>query len=270
MKTKIEFITPKLAEKLLSRNCINRPVKKTTVDYYSDIIKRGQWELNGESIKISKEGILLDGQHRLMAIVKSGIGIKTVIVEGLDSSTFDTIDQGVARSTSDLFYVEGIKNSSKMSSIISRYYILSDSKQIGNSGANFKKLRLTKRDYINEYKNNEVLWDDICKNASQCYKKVKLITLSEIGGYMAFMIIIKKHNKENVYSFFRQLFFNENIENITIITLREKLINNAIGKYKLTGLCRHNLISTAWNCYIKGKELKRINVNDFDSYIELL
>ena len=58
MKTKIEFITPKLAEKLLSKNCINRPVKKTTVDYYSDIIKRGQWELNGESIKISKEGIL--------------------------------------------------------------------------------------------------------------------------------------------------------------------------------------------------------------------
>jgi len=51
---------------------------------------------------------------------------------------------------------------------------------------------------------------------------------------MAFMIIIKKHNKENVYSFFRQLFFNENIENITITTLKEKLINNAIGKYKLT------------------------------------
>lgn len=36
MKTRIELVTPKLAEKLLSKNCINRPVKKLTVDFYAE------------------------------------------------------------------------------------------------------------------------------------------------------------------------------------------------------------------------------------------
>lgn len=270
MKTKIEFITPKLAEKLLSKNCINRPVKKNTVDYYSDIIKRGQWELNGESIKISKEGILLDGQHRLMAIVKSGIGIKTVIVEGLDSNTFDTIDQGVARTTSDLFNMQGIVNATTISSILCKYNMISNNTSSGLTSNSYKRLNLTKRDYINEYKKNEVLWDEICRNSKQYYRKMKLLSKSEIGGYMGTLIINKGHDPEKVYNFFRQLFYEITPENETINALKEVLINNAISKFKFNAIYRHNLIAKTWNYYIYGKNVKKIIAKDFDKYIELL
>ena len=270
MKTRIELVTPKLAEKLLSKNCINRPVKKLTVDFYADIIKKGQWELNGESIKISKEGILLDGQHRLMAIVKSGIPIRTVIVEGLDSSTFDTIDQGVSRTTSDLFNVQGISNATTMSSILCRYNMISNNTSYGLTSGSYKRLNLTKRDYNNEYKKNEFLWDEICRNSKQYYRKMKLLSKSEIGGYMGALIINKGHDPEKVYNFFKQLFYEINPENDTINALKEILINNAISKFKFKAVYKHNLIAKTWNYYISDKSVKKLITKDFDKYIELL
>ena len=74
---KVETITPKLAEKWMEANKNNRPLRRSLVGRYAGAIRRGQWELNGESIKFDEDGVLFDGQHRLAAVVEANKPIKS-------------------------------------------------------------------------------------------------------------------------------------------------------------------------------------------------
>lgn len=96
-------ITPEIAQFLLDHhNKHNRPVKATRIDQYAMELKLGLWKYNGERILFDSDGQLLSGQHRLLAIVKSGVSMKVDIKFGLDPGVRDTIDTGAVRSTTDV------------------------------------------------------------------------------------------------------------------------------------------------------------------------
>ena len=122
MEITTETITPEQAERFLVRNKSNRPISKTLVTNYSKAISRGEWELNGDAIRIAKDGELLDGQHRLLAIVKSGCSIKTLLVTGLDQIVFDTIDRGKSRTVADILAINGEVNYGALASVLMMVY----------------------------------------------------------------------------------------------------------------------------------------------------
>ena len=55
-------------------------------------IRTGKWQFNGDTIKVAKTGDVLDGQHRLWAVIEANMPIKTIIVYGIDKDAFSTID----------------------------------------------------------------------------------------------------------------------------------------------------------------------------------
>ena len=78
MTMNYELITPKRAEILLKSNTENRHISHGTVEAYSNDMIAGNWDESvGAAISIDEDGTLRDGQHRLMAIVESGISIHT-------------------------------------------------------------------------------------------------------------------------------------------------------------------------------------------------
>jgi hypothetical protein len=101
MKATLKVITPKDAEKLLGRNTINRSVRSRRVDQYAKQIKDGQWRVTGEAIKVANDGTLLDGQHRLLAVIKAGIPAEFFVVDGLDPEVFKVLDSGLSRTNGD-------------------------------------------------------------------------------------------------------------------------------------------------------------------------
>jgi hypothetical protein len=107
---KVVNITPEIARTWLDSNVHNRPVRETTIRRYVEAMKSGHWELNGETIKFSEKGVLLDGQHRLRAIVQSGVAIQSYVIHDLPSRVFDTIDTGANRSIGDLLALQGEQN----------------------------------------------------------------------------------------------------------------------------------------------------------------
>jgi hypothetical protein len=76
-------LTPEIAEFLIGRNTSNRQVNKPTLERYVRDIKAG-WKHNGDTIKISIDVILLDGQHRCLAVIETGISIEAAISYGLE------------------------------------------------------------------------------------------------------------------------------------------------------------------------------------------
>jgi len=118
IKTRIELITPERARCILNQNTANRPLVKRNLENLKLAIKTGQWKMNGDTIRITKDGDLLDGQHRLMAIVETGIACESLIIEGLCNDVFTTIDQGAVRTLGHMMALGGTKNYTATASII--------------------------------------------------------------------------------------------------------------------------------------------------------
>src|SRR5690625_2666804 len=83
IRVNVVTITPQLAEQLLGKNPNNRKISRTNYNTVRRAIEHGEWELNGEAIKLSQDGTVLDGQHRLMAVRDTGISIQSLLIEGL-------------------------------------------------------------------------------------------------------------------------------------------------------------------------------------------
>jgi hypothetical protein len=99
-------LTPELAELLLQRNEANRPVRRGALSRYKADVVVGAWELNGEALKVSEDGLLNDGQHRCMAVIETGASIHTYITFGLERATRMTLDQGDSRTSGDYLQME--------------------------------------------------------------------------------------------------------------------------------------------------------------------
>ena len=106
----VRRFTPKQAQKLLDKSeemandgtaLRNRPVNSHRVHRYSEMMRDGQWKMTGEPIQIHSDGYLLNGQHRLHAMVDAGIELDIVVVENVDDDSFRVMDTGMARRPSD-------------------------------------------------------------------------------------------------------------------------------------------------------------------------
>lgn len=106
---KLEDITPDVARDYLDKNTNNRPCPKRTVTRLVLALVNGEWEVNGETIKFDRNGTLIDGQTRLMAVIESGVTIRTWVLRGLEPNSFDTIDQGRSRSIAHVLARNGHK-----------------------------------------------------------------------------------------------------------------------------------------------------------------
>lgn len=104
MRTKMtmtyEFISPEKAANLLETNSNNRKLSEGTVEAYTNDIINHNWdETVGSAISIDENGILRDGQHRLTAIVRAGVGIHTWVCR--NASSDGIYDNNRKRSNSD-------------------------------------------------------------------------------------------------------------------------------------------------------------------------
>lgn len=94
-------ITPEVAADMLRRNTKNRRPNQRTVDRYSISMTAHEWWMNGEPIIFSAEGELLNGQHRLLACVRSGVAFDALVVRGIEPDAFKTMDNVRPRSSAD-------------------------------------------------------------------------------------------------------------------------------------------------------------------------
>lgn len=120
MHTKIETITPAIAEKYLKHNKSNRPLKPGKVSQYATEMRNNRWGLTHQGIGFYANGDLKDGQHRLNAVIESGVSIEINVTRGIPETvagnpeifTMDVIDAGRPRSVADMLSLNHqVKNS---------------------------------------------------------------------------------------------------------------------------------------------------------------
>lgn len=99
-------ITPDMARQWLERNIGNRPKYLSHVKKLETAIRAGKWKMTGDAIRFSETGKMIDGQHRLQAILDSGMSVPCVVMRELGDDIFDVIDSGKMRGKSDILHIE--------------------------------------------------------------------------------------------------------------------------------------------------------------------
>ena len=105
-------VTPELASRWLGANVHNRNIRPKDVARYARDMAAGDWKVTGDAIKFSRSQILLDGQHRLHAVIKSGVTVPMFIATDIDEEAQSVMDTGSRRTAGDMLHLTGYKHAS--------------------------------------------------------------------------------------------------------------------------------------------------------------
>ncbi len=112
-------VTPAQAREWLKHNTRNRLLSPTTVAGYVDEMKSGRWRLVGDAITFNTQGELINGQHRLTAVVESNVICAFWVVFDADDAAKSLIDLGRARTVPDTLRMDfGIERARMMTGAI--------------------------------------------------------------------------------------------------------------------------------------------------------
>ena len=115
---KLESITPELATEWLTKNTSNRGLRDQAVLQYARDMLMDRWLLTGETIKFDTEGKLLDGQHRLEAIVKCNRTVPMFVARGLEPDAQKVMDTNLKRTTGDMLKLQGFTNHMTLAAVV--------------------------------------------------------------------------------------------------------------------------------------------------------
>lgn len=226
-------------EYILESNTENRNLNDRLVDHYAKIMSQaGRWVINGECIKISKTGKLLDGQHRLHGAHKSNCKPSLTVCFGLDDNAFKTLDTGRTRSPGDILHMAGYKNWNNLAAIM-RYMLIYQADESWQSSS----FIFSPQDILDGVKR----WPEF-ENIIIPSRKLSFIFSSSIAGF--FMYLARSIDEDMFWDFFQKLESGEKLKkSSSILQFRELML-----KYRAQNLAldkRHllaNLIE-AWNHY---------------------
>ena len=198
MTMSYELITPEIAMSLLENNDNNRSISKGTVLAYANDMLAGNWdERVGEAISIDENGILRNGQHRLSAVVQSGVSIRTWVCRNVSSDGI--YDNNRKRSTSDqitIIYpgIEPVYSSTR--------YIAVARALITHSDKGYKRRTVTPKEIIDFTNAHKSDLDGFFLNIPQGTTSKLSIAIVHLALFVAYMNGIDMEDILNFYDVF--------------------------------------------------------------------
>lgn len=253
MKTETILITPNFAKQILLRADHNRRTKEQKVKLYCRQMKNGEWKTNtGESIKFDINGSLIDGKHRLTALVMADVAIEFLVISDLSPDVFSVLDTGSTRNGCDTFKIVGIKNENIMPSIIAFNNMLN----IGAVNKDIKAYqRLTNSELLNVYNSDEIFWQSVARNTINWYNGFgKILATSAIGGFYSHFY---SKNPIDALNFMNQLCYGTD-SCVIVNNLRTKLLNDRLSTKKLPLSFRNVLVIKAWNIFRTKRNITQL------------
>lgn len=253
----IHTIYPELAGWILDNvNGINRPRSSKKVSEYVDALEKDRWPVTGATMVFSKQGYLLDGQHRLQACKIANKPIRTFVVFGIDAGAFTMIDIGRKRTNMDAFHIEHVPNP-KVSAKAVRWLHIFQTDPI-NRG-----LQITNDDAIRIYRDdkkiNRRLLDECVEKAIVIEKETKLRGRQMPSGSMAallYQFAIK--SQKDADAFGRMFIQNKGVAK-TVMSRIAVVMANSGGR--INEAYRNAITVIAWNAFRSGKTLNAKTLN---------
>lgn len=245
------LITPEMAAEMLENNNNNRPLKQSKIDKYVQDMKAGNWKLTHQGIAFDKKNTLIDGQHRLSAIIKSGVSVHSFVGYGFERDVFDVIDTGGTRSKSDVLAISG--QPPRIARIIAAtvpYCITYEDGYVPNKTlpCKYGSPNLTTIEYFG-------FNPGIADSAVFITKMPRrdAILRESIACFIHYQIS-KKHNDAD--DFVAQILTGDGVTSRTVVfEMRKMLLADKIGNHRLIDTVIINRLITTYNYFHKSSNL---------------
>lgn len=157
MSVKVEDIevTPDMAKDWLeNHNPTNRKISPSNVNGYARDMMNGAWEFTADPIQFDENGDLLNGQHRLLAVIESGCTILFHVVSNLPTQARKYMDTGRKRTVGDILSIEGSTHG-KLLAAAMRLYI--DVENYRRPNAALPSSRASSAEVVNMVQSDETI-----------------------------------------------------------------------------------------------------------------
>ncbi len=134
MRSRVQTITPARAAELLEANTTNRPLSRPVVRSFAEAMRRGEWLVTHQGIAFDVNGVLVDGQHRLAAIIEADLPVELTVFSEVAEGTFDVLDIGKRRTAADVLAIEGEKNSTMLAAMVRTVWLYRNRAELNWSG----------------------------------------------------------------------------------------------------------------------------------------
>ncbi|MEQ1735877.1 MAG: hypothetical protein ABL886_05700 [Rhodoglobus sp.] len=270
---KIMEVTPAVARQWLENNYAgNRKRNEKTVAQYAKDMTSGKWPVTGEAIKFSKTGDLIDGQHRLAAIVRANVSVTLLVVVGVESDAYSVLDQGRKRTFGDYLASTDTPYAKLIAATVARVYNYATFRRFENAGYAGHGASLSIPELTSFFEANRGIgaW---MSEASLVHTKFRFPP-SAVG---AVLYVADISGAADVQEFTRQLTLGVGLdESSPVHALRGVLISRLATDSSRRFAIEHYMIQVvkAWNAYAKGEPVKQLkgliagqpNVTVFDPH----
>lgn len=254
-------ISPEKAAMMLKRNTKNRPLKLRKVEQYAQKMRDGKWKLTNDAISYS--GLrLINGQHRLSAVVESGTTQEFFVAEGMDDNVFDVMDTGMGRSAGDVLAIKGFKSYTALAAVTS--FVVKHKMSINHQGG--RGARKVQNDDVLAFanKHSKALGDSV--RVAYHYDKT-LLGRSIVGGLH--YLFAEKHARKATEFFTKFRTGPDQKADNPIYQLFQALYQNAMANKKYSSNMKIMITVKAWNAFIDGVDVKRYAIGPKEKMPEI-
>ncbi|MFT3809040.1 MAG: hypothetical protein QM698_03915 [Micropepsaceae bacterium] len=247
LRVKVQEVSPKQAERILKNNTLNRGISGSVVDKYARDMREGRWKLNGQTIKITDKGALVDGQHRLAAVKKAGRPFPAIIVEGVPEETLSSLDFGHKRSMAEILRDRSEVNTAVLASALRWLWMIQHEVVLAArvSPTNGEMLELLE-------KCPEIRMEQGIISALRPYMGS--------GIASALYYIFSKQDKDKAQEFFGRLIDGVQLgSDNPVLLLRERLGKDRTShRIRMAEAERVALTQKAWSAFRSGRSMQRL------------
>ena len=244
------FVTPEMASEWLKLNLRNRPLKDRKIAEYARDMAAGRFVFNGEAIKIADNGLVLDGQNRLHACIRAGIGFETLVITGLAEYTQATMDSGARRSAGDQLAIDGVAYSRNLAAIARRVW------QWEQKNYRFTNTVSPSNSEILEVVDAHPSLARSVEIGHRCATQFKVSNCTANG--LAHHLFLAIEPNQTALFFARLETGADMEEGDPVLALRNRLINDQTMQRRAPFHQGVNYLLRTWNAIREGKEISKL------------
>jgi hypothetical protein len=248
-RTETVLVTPELAASWLDQNSRNRSLSVPRVNVYALDMRKGTWAYNPQPIILTAEGQLLDGQHRLHAVIKSGVPTNFEVVFGAPRETQDVIDRGRTRSVKDTLAFSGVTNANVVAAAARQILRYDGYPGVVWSGGSAPTPDSEVIALVGEFQ-------DQIQSAAYTARLLSRVTPLTVSSWTAALFLIHRDTRspERVDSFVTELIDGTGPYGSATMTLRKQV------NVSLWGMGQAALLIAlkAWANYVEGRPLRLV------------
>lgn len=146
MNVRIRTVTPTMAAKWLDAEVKNRPVRSTLVRKYSRDMRNDNWGFSESAIIVTSSDGIINGRHRLHAIVDTGRSQRFIVVRGADPDMVLHMDQGSKRTAQQAANISGAcgRRLSGLDMSLA-WFVIHQAKEVRHNGSHNERIAAVKR-----------------------------------------------------------------------------------------------------------------------------